>query len=404
MLRTTLLLLVLAAPSGGADWPQILGPARDGHSPETKLNWNWADKPPAVAWTKDVGHGWAGVVVSGGTAYLFHRVGDDEVLQALDAATGKELWKFAYRTKYQDDFGFDDGPRATPTVADGVAYTLGANGDLHAIDLTTHDKKWHRNVLKDFAASKGYFGVACSPLVAGGKVIVNVGGKGAGLVAFDATTGKDVWKVSDDAASYSSPIVAEFGKRKIVVAFTRRGLLGTDLNAGTQLFEAHWRSRLDASVNAAVPLILDGHIFLTASYATGAILLKSDGKSVAEVWSNDKSLSCQYSTPVRVGDHLYGTDGRADFNSGSLRCVAWKTGEVKWKQERFGCASVIAVDGKLLAVTEGGEVVAFETNAEKFVELGRKKLLEGKVRAIAALADGRLFARDETKLVCVTLK
>ncbi len=404
MLRLLVASLLLSGSVAAADWPQILGPTRDGHSPETKLNWDWTAKPPAVAWTKDIGHGWAGVVVAGGTAFLFHRVENEEVLQALDAATGKPKWKFAYPAKYQDDFGFDDGPRATPTVAEGVAYLLGANGDLHAVDTTKGEKKWHRNVLKDYAAGKGYFGVAASPVVADDKVIVNVGGKGASLVAFDTASGKELWKVADDEAGYSSPRVAEFGGKNVVVAFTRRGLLGVQLADGKKLFEMKWRSRLDASVNAAVPLILDGHIFLTAAYGTGAILLKCDGASIEEVWANDKSLSCQYSTPVRVGDYLYGTDGRADFNTGRLRCVSWKTGEVVWSQERFGCASVLAVDGKLLAVTEGGEVVAFEANRQKFVELGRKAVLDGKVRAVPALADGRLYMRDETKLVCVTLK
>lgn len=404
MLRAAALVVMLAGPLPAADWPQILGPARDGRSAETKLNWDWAAKPPAVAWAKPVGHGWAGVAVVGGTPFLFHRVGNEEVFQALDPATGDAKWTFAYRTRYVDDFDFDDGPRATPTVAGGVAYLLGADGDLHAVDAGTGAKKWHHHVRKEYAAGKGYFGVACSPLVADGRVVVNVGGKGAGLVAFDAATGTEVWKVADDEASYSSPVVATFGGTKVVIAFTRRGLLGVDLAAGTQRFEFKWRSRLDASVNAAVPLVLDDHLFLTASYGTGAVLLKCDGTSVTEVWSNDKSLSSQYATPVRVGDVLYGTDGRADFGSGRLRCVAWKTGEVAWTEERFGCASVLAVDGKLLAVTEGGDVVAFEANRDKFVELGRKTVLDGKVRAVPALADGRLYVRDERKLVCLKLK
>jgi outer membrane protein assembly factor BamB len=387
-----------------ADWPQILGPARDGRSAETGLNRDWTAKPPTAAWTRTVGKGWAGVPVVGGVAYLFHRVDDEDVLEALDAATGERRWKFAYPAKYRDDFDFDDGPRATPTISGDTIVLLGANGDLHAVDRKAGAKLWHINLLKEYGAGKGFFGVASSPVVAGDRVVVNVGGKGASLVAFDRKTGKELWKTGDDEASYSSPVVAKFGERSVVVAFTRAGLLGAALDSGAKLFDLPWRSRIDASVNASAPLVLDGHIFLTSSYGTGAILLKCDGKSVEEVWSNDKSLSCQYATPVRSGDHLFGTDGRADFNTGRLRCIEWKTGAVKWSRDRFGCAGVIGVDGRFLAVTESGDLVAFAADAARYVELGRAKILDGKVRAIPSLADGRLFARDETKLVCVTLK
>jgi outer membrane protein assembly factor BamB len=387
-----------------ADWPQILGPNRDGRSTETKLNWDWKAKPPAVAWSKAIGHGWAGVPVAGGKAFLFHRVDDEDILEALDAATGERVWKFAYLAKYRDDFGFDDGPRSTPTVGKDAVCILGANGDLHAVELRTGAKRWHRNVLKEYGADKGFFGVASSPVIADGTVIVNIGGKGASLVAFDLASGKEAWKVGDDAASYSSPVVAKFGERSVVLAFTRAGLLGVAADTGAKLFDLPWRSRIDASVNASVPLVLDGHIFLTSSYGTGAILLKCDGKSIEEVWSNDKSLSCQYATPVRAGDHLFGTDGRADFNTGRLRCIEWKTGAVKWSRERFGCAGVIGVDSAFLAVTEAGDLVGFEANAEKYVERGRVSILGEKVRAIPSFADGRLYARDGAKLVCVSLK
>jgi outer membrane protein assembly factor BamB len=404
MFRVLLLSLTIASPVSAADWPQILGPNRDGQSLEKSLSWDWSSKPPQVAWSKEIGSGWSGVVVVEGQAYVFHRRDNREILSVLDSATGKEVWAFDYAAKYQDDFNFDNGPRATPVVRGSVAYLLGANGDLHAVETKKREKLWHRNILKDYAAGKGYFGVAASPLVVDDKVIVNVGGKGASVVAFDAANGKEVWKVGNDEASYSSPVVAEFNGKKIVIAFTRRGLLGLDLTTGRQLFEQQWRSRIDASVNASTPLILDGHIFLTSSYGTGAILFKCDGTSITEVWSNDKSMSCQYATPVRVGDHLIGAEGRADYNSGNLRCINWKTGEVKWSANRFGCASVIAADGRMLAVTESGELVAVAANAEKYQELGRLRILEGKVRSIPALSSGLLFARDEKKLVCVSLK
>src|SRR5579883_2638020 len=227
--------LVLAAAAGlrppaarAGDWPQFAGPHRDGTSAEAGLARAW----PPGGWAKDVGAGFAGVAVAGGKVFLFHRVGGDEVVRQLDAATGAEGWAHAYPTRYVDDFGFDPGPRATPLVAGGRVFTLGPNGDLHALDAATGAKLWARNVLADYGAGKGYFGAAGSPALAAGHLLVNVGGKGAGVVAFDPATGAEVWKATDDAASYSSPAVAEVGGKTLAVFFTRAGLQALDPKSG----------------------------------------------------------------------------------------------------------------------------------------------------------------------------
>ena len=302
--------LGLAPAVCAADWPQFLGPARDGHSSETGLNWDWPKGGPKVAWKLAVGHGWASPVVSGGGLVLFHRVDDDEVVACLDAVTGKEKWKFKYPTKYRDDFNFDDGPRATPTVADGAIYTLGADGDLTALALATGQKLWARNLMTDYRPAKGFFGVACSPLVRDKKLYVNVGARGAGVVCFDAATGKELWKSTDDGASYSSPTIGTFDGKPAVVFLTRTGLRVLDPASGKSLYDFPWRPRDSNSVQAATPLVWKDEVFVTVSYSTGGALVQLKGGTAEEVWSNDKSLSSQYNTPVRVGDHLYGTHGR----------------------------------------------------------------------------------------------
>jgi hypothetical protein len=157
-------------------------------------------------------------------------------------------------------------------------------------------------------------------------------------------------------------------------------------------------------VQAATPLVWKDEIFLTVSYATGAVLLRAKKGELEEVWSGDKSLSSQYNTPVRVGDYLYGTDGRSDFGNGQMRCVEWKTGAVKWAEKSFGVASVIAVDGGILALTEAGDLVRFDASPDGYKERARATILGKKQRAAPALADGRLFARDGKTLVCVSLK
>lgn len=398
------LALALPLTLSAADWPQLLGPNRDGHSTETGLNWDWSKGGPELAWKVDVGTGWAGPVIAGERLILFHRVGENEIVAGLDPATSKEKWKLSYPTKYRDDFGFDDGPRATPLIAGDRVFTLGANGDLHGIELATGKKLWHRNLLADYAADKGFFGVGCSPLVAGGKLLVNVGAKGAGIVAFDPATGKQEWKATDDPASYSSPTVAEIGGKTLAVFLTRSGLVALEPETGKVRHTFPWRPRIRESVNAATPLVWKGDIFLTVSYSTGAVLLRPKGDELEEVWSNDKSLSCQYNTPVRVGDYLYGVHGRADTGATQLRCVEWKTGTVKWSEPKFRVASLTAVDGGLLALTEEGELVRFDASPDAYKERGRAKVLEKPARSAPALSGGRLFARDSTRLVCLKLK
>lgn len=400
-----ILTILAVVPLTGADWPSMFGPRRDSHSTETGLNWAWGKDGPPVAWAKDVGAGFAGVAVADGSLILFHRVEDDEILTALDPATGKEKWASKARTKYRDEFNFDNGPRCVPLVAGGRVYGLGPNGDLHVVEAATGKKLWHRNLLADYEAPKGFFGVGAGPLLVGDRLLVNVGAKGAGIVAFDPATGKELGKASNDAASYSTPISAEIGGKTLAIFLTRQGLLGIDPATMKVEFTREFRARLEASVNAATPLVVKDEVFLTASYNTGAVLLKvKPGAEPEEVWANDKSLSSQYTTPVKVGEYLYGTDGRADVGTAKLRCIEWKTGDVKWTAERFGCASLIAVDGGLLALTERGELVRFDASAEGFKERARAKVLDGAVRAMPALSDGRLFVRDEKRLVCVNLK
>jgi len=396
--------LSLAFALPAADWPQFLGPTRDGQSLETKLNWDWPKDGPPLAWKFDVGTGWASPVVADGKVLLFHRVDDNEILVALDPATGKEKWSAKYVTKYRDDFGFDNGPRSTPCVSDGKVFTLGANGDLNAWQLADGKQLWGRNVREEYKADKGFFGVAPSTLVVGGSLVLNVGGEGAGVVALDPATGKERWKATDDAASYSSPTAAEIDGKAAAVFLTRFGLRVFDAATGKEMYKLAFRPRSNESVQAATPLVWKDEIFLSVSYETGAALVRVKGGELTKVWANDKAISSQYNTAVRVGDYLYGTHGRADIGTAQMRCVEWKTGVVKWSEENFGVASVIAVDGGIVALNQVGDLVRFDASPIGYEERARAKILGKPTRASAALADGRLFARDGTKLVCVKLK
>ncbi len=386
-----------------ADWPQFLGPMRNGISQETGLAGAWPKEGPRVVWERGVGQGWSSPVVAGDRLILFHRIGDHEVVECLDAATGKERWKFEDATGYVDDFGFDPGPRSTPLIAGQHVYALGAEGRMHCLELATGKKVWERALSEDYQAAKGFFGVATSPVLERDLLLVNIGGKNAGIVALNKDTGKEAWKATNHAASYSSPVVATIDGARHALFFTREGIVSLDPATGKVRFTKHWRSRNNASVNAATPIVVGREVFFSACYETGAILLTAKKDRFEEVWSNDESMSNHYGTSIYQDGHLYGFHGRQERKA-ALRCIDWKTGQVQWTKERFGCGSMILADGKLIILTEDGDLVLAEASPKAYKELARAPVLGPACRAQIALANGRLYARDTKKLICLELR
>jgi outer membrane protein assembly factor BamB len=399
-MRRTLFLTVVPLLLA-ADWPQHLGPNRDGQSPETGLLRTWPKDGPGILWSREVGSGWAGVAVVGNRLILFHRVGDDEVVECLDPASGKPSWTAKYHTRYTDDFNFDNGPRATPLIADGRVFTFGADGDLRAWDLATGKGLWDHNVMKEYGVTKGFFGCASSPHLIAGRLLLNVGAKGAGVVAFDPVTGKELWKAADDPVSYSSPVSAKIGGEELAVFFTRSGLLAVSPERGEVRYSYPFRPRAQASVSAASPVVAGDRVFLSTAYGTGATLLDLKKGKVGEVWRGDDILSCHYNTPLLIKGHLYGIDGRQEGGQAALRCVEWETGKDRWTKATFGCAGLVAADGLVIACPENGDLVLIEPSPDGYKELARAVVLERPVRTLPALAAGRLFVRDGKRLVAL---
>lgn len=394
-----LALLVAFAP----DWPQILGPGRNGIYTGPALAESWPAEGPRVLWKKDVGQGFSGPVVAQGRLILFHRIGNREVVESLDAKTGARQWEYGYPTAYRDDFGFDEGPRAVPVVADGIVYTFGAEGQLHAISLDSGKRLWSEDTMRTFGVAKGFFGAAGSPLIEGGKVIANVGGRGAGIVAFEAKTGKVLWKATDDASSYSSPVGVTIGNRRLAVFLTRAGLIGLDPATGQVQFQKPWRARTAASVNAATPVVIGDLIFVSAEYGPGAGVLRVDGSTLTPLWASDEALTNHYATSVHRDGFLYGFHGRQEFGP-SFRAVELRTGKVMWSQDRFAAGSVLLAGNRLLIMRENGELILADASPEAFRPRARAQVLPATVRAFPALSDGLLYVRNERTLVCLDLR
>jgi outer membrane protein assembly factor BamB len=240
--------------------------------------------------------------------------------------------------------------------------------------------------------------------VAGKLVLVNLGGSGgAGITAFDTESGKLAWKATDHEASYSAPVLMDSAGERLAVFFTRSGVVGIDAQAGKVRFEYPWRSRQQASVNAATPLIDGDRVFVSASYNTGAVLLRVKPGGVEKIWSGDDSLSNHYATSVLSEGYLYGYDGRQESGP-RLRCVEFNTGKVAWTRESFGAGSVLKAGSSLLLLLDTGELVLADASPSRYVERARAQVLGTGTRAYPALADGFLLARDKTQLVCLDLR
>ena len=388
-----------------SDWPQFLGPTRNGVYSASDLAASWPPGGPAVLWQRSVGEGFSGPVVAQGRVVLFHRVRDRETVECLDADTGQLIWSFAYPTSYVDDYGGGNGTRATPAIAGDRVVTFGAQGVLHCLDFATGEKIWRVDTHSRFAVPKGFFGAACSPLVAGDRVLMNIGGtrRGAGVVAFDKSTGKVLWTATNDEAGYSSPVTATIGGRDRALFFTRSGLVDVDPETGRVQFQFRWRARSNTTVNAATPLVIGEKIFLSASSRTGAVLLELRGNRPEKLWSSDEVLSNHYATSVYHDGHLYGFHGRQEYGP-SLRCAELETGKLRWSQKGFGAGTLLVAGDRLLILREDGRLFLAPASPRGFRPTAEARVLSGTVRAYPALANGRLYARDGSQLVCLDLR
>jgi outer membrane protein assembly factor BamB len=404
-----LLLLTLAVfpQATTSDWPQFFGPARNGVYRGPALSEMWPAGGPKVVWRKDVGEGFSGPVVTQGHLILFHRVSNREIVEALNPLNGMPQWKYDYPTAYRDDFGFDEGPRAVPVVADGIVYTFGAEGQLSALDLATGKRIWGEDTRATFKVPKGFFGAAGSPIVEGGKVIANIGGPAAGIVAFDAKTGKVLWTATTDEASYSSGALVNIGGKRTAVFLTRTNLVGVDPATGKVQFQKRWRALQAASVNAATPVVVNDPtgdlIFVSAEYGPGAGVFKVEGGNLTPLWTSNEALTNHYATSIYNNGILYGFHGRQEEGQ-SLRAVDFRTGKVRWSQERFLAGSMILAGDRLLIMREKGELVLAAASPDAFRPVARATILPEVVRAYPALADGRLYVRNEKTLVCLDLR
>lgn len=408
MWSVVLLLLIQGAVHAG-DWPQWLGPNRDGSTDEKIAPWKQELKP---LWRQPVGEGHSSPVVAKGRVYLHTAVkGKDkteEELSAFDAVTGKPLWSKTYeRGKFKSLFG--NGPRGTPAVVDGKVYTFGITGMLTCFDAEKGTQLWQLDTLKEFKATNLFFGSSGSPLIVGDRILLNVGGKGASIVAIDRNSGKVLWQKLDDKATYASGIVIKRAGVEQAIFLTAKGLVSLSPEDG----KVFWENPLVDALNesSTTPVVVGDTLFASSvTYGGMGLKLLDTPKtpSAKQEWMKPE-LNCYFSTPVAVGkDYLYvvaATKPPAVKMFCTLRCIEASTGKELWNRPNVGKyhASLLRTgDNKMLLLEEGGTLILFDPNPNEYKELARAKIC-GNTWAHPALADGRLYIRDGKELTCVVL-
>ncbi|HIA47256.1 MAG TPA: alcohol dehydrogenase [Candidatus Hydrogenedentes bacterium] len=390
---------------GGEDWPRFLGPRRDGTSSETGFLTEWSEDGPPVLWERHIGEGYGAPVISKGKLIFFHRIDDHEVIECVNAEDASQVfWTQRYPTTYVDDYGSNNGPRSSPTIDGEHVYTYGAQGMLTCVDFQTGSVLWQRQVNKEYRVHKGFFGAGSAPVIDDNLLLLNVGGPGAGIVAFDKISGETVWKTSDDEASYSTPIIATVHGERLALFHTADGFLAVETKTGKVQYRYPFRSPAAASAIAATPVLLDDIVFLSGSYQIGAVALKLTPDGLQEVWRSPTAMQSHWATSVYHEGYLYGVTGRHEQGS-KLRCIEFLTGKVVWTADRgISRASYVMAAGYLIAVGERGEFALIKVTPEGYTEKSRAKVMRYQVRTPPVLSHGLVYIRSERKLKCLDLR
>lgn len=392
-----------AASAGGTgasplEFPQFLGPSRDGRLAGPRLARDWTARAPRRLWRQPLGQGWAGFAISGEIAVTQEQRGDEERVVAYELRSGRPLWSHADRARYETVIA-GIGPRATPTIVGGRVYAMGATGILNALDLGSGARLWSRDVVKETEAQVPEWGRSCSPLVVDGRVVVIAGGTGGRrLVAYDAQSGETAWAAGEGGASYSSPTLATLAGRPQLVVLNGASVSGHDPATGAVLWE-HPFPREQPNVALPLPLGPD-RLLVSVGYGVGSKVYRvgeTNGALRATLEWESPRLKSKFANLLAHEGFVYGLD------DGVLTCLDPVTGERRWKSGRHGHGQLLLVAGLLLVQTEEGELVLVDPSPDAYLELTRFQALDGKTWNPPALAGSLLLVRNDREAAAYEL-
>jgi outer membrane protein assembly factor BamB len=398
--------LLLSFPAAAQDWPQWRGPNRDALVSAGTMPQTWP-KTLKEEWRVPVGIGHASPIVAGGKIYVFARQGEEEVLRALDATTGKELWKSSLRIAYEMHPAATDhgkGPKSTPVVSNGSVCTLGISGVVSCHDARTGKLKWRSEFSKQFPNTSPLYGTAMSPVIDNGLLIAHIGGQDKGaLTAFNLETGAVQWSNDADGPAYASPLVVTLAGVRQVVTFTQKAFVSVDAATGKSLWSLPAKTEYDTNAVTAVPY-KDMLIVAREGQGLTALRVVKSGPELKpkEVWNNpDPNL--YMSTPVVLGDRLYGMSAK---QKGQFFALDALTGKTIWLGPgRMGeNAAILNLWGKaLLLQTNDANLIVLSADASSYAPLVQYTVASSPTWAHPVVLGKRILIKDETSLISLAL-
>lgn len=418
--------LVVDRPASADDWPQWRGPARNGRWGEADLVRSFSHTQLPVKWRARISSGYSGPTVAEGRVLVSDRVADAsrpvERVHCFDAMTGDKKWTFDYDCPY-DDVGYPAGPRGSITLNEGNGYFLGATGHLHCFNIDTGAIAWHRDLRQEYRIRMPNWGIACSPLVYGRLLIVQIGGSdGACIVALDKYTGHEQWRALPDPASYASPIIIRQAAQDVLVCWTGARLTGLDPRTG----HLHWDVPTPPKrfIRAcAAPVWHDPYLLVSCFFnGTRLLRLSHEELAVETVWhragpseQQTEALHTNIAEPFIRDGHIYGVD-----SYGQLRCLDLHDGHRIWEnlevipQRRWSTMRFIRNTDRTWIFTDQGELIIARLSREGYEEIDRVKVIRptkeqlrrrnGVCWAHPAFAYGHIFARNDEEIICCSLR
>ncbi len=402
------IVFILCSVASAAEWPQFGGPNRNFMVDAKGLASSWPAAGPKKLWSRPLGEGYSSIAIDDGTLYTMYRRGEDEVAVALDAATGKTNWEYAYNATFLKGLAMENGagPHSTPLIAGDRVYTVGILGMLHCFDKKTGKLLWKKDLYADFpGATKMGRGYSCSPLLYKNTIILTVGGKGHAVIALNPENGAVVWAANDYANAPSSPVLIKVDGKDQLVTFLDDGdgsqkegiVAGLDPSNGKLLWTHPHKTSWD--LNIALPVWGDdGILMISSAYGTGSRAIQVTPSGVKELWANNR-MRVHHSTMVRIGDYVYGSSG--DFGPAPMTAINVKTGDVKWTERVFAKANFVYADGKFIVVDEDGVVSLAKFTPEGPTVISKATLLEHNAWTAPSLAGTRLYVRDRKMIVAL---